>query len=547
MEVGPLKWHKEFHPEQLRCLMGRPARLFSFRLAVCTIMLLVLLGGASVSRAQDEPGSWSKPVMISEEIKSWFPGLATDLAGGVHVFWATERAALEKGVGGYDTVAYCQPTVAGCSQSIEVAALASGGGSYSTRPAAVVDSQGTIHMLWHGPNIIYYTSVPVMQSSSARNWSPSRRISGSGLAYYVDVAQDHQGVLHVVWSESILENKSEDCPGCSDIFYRRSNDRGRTWSAPVDLSNTVLGSQKPQIAIGPDDAVYVAWEEGRDLLVGADKASSSMLVASLDGGLTWEKPTTFIFPGDTPQSIAAGIDGQGKLIVVWRQIAGRGIFYQSSTDHGQSWSAPEQIPGVSTRSLYNGLDGYHMAVDSAGHLHLVLVGTDPRAVVASADQPNDTMLNSVYHLEWDGVHWSQPTPIFAVRGDVPEWPRIAVVNGNQLHVVWFVRDEAHVWQSDKGEYRVWYARGSSSAPVETPVAWPAAKPTPESELVKVASLAPVPPPTLDPGLAEVSVPPGATDSIYTETDDLILLVKSLLPAMLVITLAVVVARIRRRG
>ena len=522
------------------------AKTFFLKIVRDLVVILLILAGwlvpMSVSYGQTQ--EWSKPVILSLPGRfSWFPGITTDLAGGVHVFWATSRSVSNSSFGVYDAVAYCQPRLTGCADVVEVAAL--GGGGYNARPAAVVDGQGTIHMLWHGPNVIYYTSAPVMQHVSAQGWSSPRKLSG-GASYYLNIAQDRRGVLHVVWSEGVDQSKSIICSGCGDIFYRQSDDQGRTWSAPVDLSNTELGSEKPQIAFGSDGTIYIAWEEGDEFLAGRGQPTSSMIIASRDGGRTWGQPTTFSFSGDAPQSIAVGVDAKDNVVVVWQQVVGNGIFYQVSTDHGQSWSPPKQMLGVVKGSFYDDLDDYDMAPDSAGHLHLVLVGRDPQTPSNLVDPPN-----SVYHLEWDGTTWSKPNPIFTAIGDVPEWPRIAVATGNQLHAVWFVRDKAHLWTGGSDEYKIWYAHGSSSAAATTPVAWPTLTPTPESKPIEATppltfNRAPTPTPALDPALAQLTTPSGLIDSIYTDSDEAILLAKSLIPAALIIAAVIAGVRLRRR-
>lgn len=505
--------------------------------------------------AYSQSPQWAEPVMVSVDGGfAWFPNVTTDSTGGVHLFWASGREVPENRFGGYDTVIYCQPTPTGCPETFEVAALQQFAGEFNTRPAAVVDSLGDIHMLWRGETVIFHTSASVIPAPAARHWTSSRRVSGKNTSYYLNIAQDQRGVLHAVWSENMFQGDLEKCFGCSDIFYRQSTDLGQTWSAPIDLSNTDWASEKPQIVLGPNNTVYVAWEEGHDFYIGKGEPQSSMIIASRDGGLTWEKPTTFIFPGDTPQSIAAGVDGQGKLVAVWQQVVGLGIYYQVSTDQAQSWSAPKLIPGVVTRSIYNDLDDYDMAVDSAGHLHLVLVGRDAQAVAAAVNQPQSKQpLNNVYHLEWNGSGWSEPDPIFtSTNGDLPEWPRIAIANGNQLHIVWFNRDKAHIFSSEGGKYQIWYDHGLAAAPAVAPLAWPTPTPSPTPATATTPTVTPVPTttpsptPTLDPSLAQVSIPDGTTTSIYGDNDEVFLLAKSLLPAALIIVVVIVAVRFWRR-
>ena len=57
----------------------------------------------------------------------------------------------------------------------------------------------------------------------------------------------------------------------------------------------------------------------------------------------------------------------------------------------------------------------------------------------------------------DGSSWSPPGVIAAYRGDMPEWPRIAVGLGNVLYVVWFSARCRSLFNSAAGNYRVWYS------------------------------------------------------------------------------------------
>ena len=68
-----------------------------------------------------------------------------------------------------------------------------------------------------------------------------------------------------------------------------------------------------------------------------------------------------------------------------------------------------------------------MATDSAGNLHLAMVGRL---------NATDTALR-VLHVSWNGSSWSAPEAIVSYAEDAPEWPVINISNGNQLNVVWF--------------------------------------------------------------------------------------------------------------
>jgi hypothetical protein len=133
---------------------------------------------------------------------------------------------------------------------------------------------------------------------------------------------------------------------------------------------------------------------------------------------------------------------------------------------------------------------------------------------------------------------------------VPEWPRVAVSNGNQVNVVWFVRDEAHIWESDKGRYRVWYSKGVASAPFVNSQPIPAITPTSVATATKVVDA-----PALDTNNISVITqePTGSISNVkppddlpLNEMDYIGLLAKALLPAMAFVVGIVVVAMVRKR-
>jgi hypothetical protein len=179
-----------------------------------------------------------------------------------------------------------------------------------------------------------------------------------------------------------------------------------------------------------------------------------------------------------------------------------------------------------------------MATDSAGNIHLLVNG------LLSSDQD----LPGVYHFEWDGRNWSSPMPVYE-GGWYPSYIHLLIDRGNQLHATWHI--EENPWEVT-APHQIWYAHGQSSSPSEIPTVQPTFTPTPEPKIVETVTstpsptTSPTPTPTLDPDLLQGSVPPGATQSIYTETDDLLLLVKSVGPVALILTMVLIGVRIWRR-
>lgn len=402
----------------------------------------------------DRPESaldWSLPVVLSGSYdSSWFPDVATDPAGGVHVVWAT-------GSSGYDLVAYCRVGEGGCIEEDWAASRPNPDGGYVMRPQIAVDAGGMLHMTFRAKYRVAHRRVFLPDPSEG--WS-SPFVLGDGT--YTAAAAPAADVVYAAWVQGQYgTTEAEDpCWGCGDVYFRRSEDGGRSWSPAVNVSQTWNGSEKPQFALGEGGSVYVVWEEGFDHYVGKGTPAPAMAAASHDGGATWEAPVSLSTVN--ARSPAIGIDRKGALVVAWRPIAGDGVFFQISYDRGASWTDPAPIAGLRRRhDSPDELDGMAFAADSAGVLHLVAAGRTDR----------DSKLNAVYHLTWDGDDWSEPDELFRTDGTA-EYPRIAVGNGNRLHVVWFERNKDGVWKSDKGLYRVWYAHAAAAAPAQPAAVWP---------------------------------------------------------------------------
>ncbi len=498
--------------------------------------LMLVVGQPSLAQ---EASQWGKPVRLSlPEVSGWFPDITVDATGQIHVVWAS-AVKIANGKS-YDAVLYTTSQDGKkWSEVVDIAVPELGIGE-ATRPIFFVDQQGILHTAYRGTSV-YYSHAPVQTAYNADSWLSPRRISANQVGYFSYLAADSQGALHLVYTENV---PSSTCEVCYHVFHRKSLDNGITWSNLTEISILPTGAAKPQIIIDGQDNLHVVWEAGIGGAYGQlEDPTKVMYSASYDQGNTWTFPTEFISPNNWAKNIAIGLQGKDKLLVVWLGLPEDLIYYQISQDQGRSWSPPRILPGIwGGSSVYpSRLDDYAMASDSAGNPHLVLVGRKSE---------KQTSLE-VLHLNWNGTAWSSPETIVALTGDVPEWPRIAIGNGNQLHVVWFVRDKAHIWDSDNQRYQIWYSRGSSTAPAVAPIVWPTSTPTPTSEILVMPTRTPTPKPsptsvpTLDPAQAQISIPPGTLGSIYTDNDEITLLLMSLVPTLLVIGVVAIIVTMKR--
>jgi hypothetical protein len=500
------------------------------------MMISVALGklfwssGISYSQGQ----AWENPRLLSADAFAWFPDVAADQTGSVHVVWSS-------GVPGYDTVNYMfYQSEAGWGNVNDIVALPQVAGSEATRPSLMVDANNILHMTYRS-TVVYYASAPTEKAGLAPAWKNTSIVSDpASVGYFSRMAVDGLGRLHLVvtWNVPTLT-----CPICYHVFYRYSDDYGITWSNPVDLSKS-SGAAKPQILVDRQNNVHVVWERGVGGSYGRITSPASLMyVASYDRGQSWLSPVQLSIPTEQGLNVAIGSNNEDQLMIVWLGIPDDQIYYQVSRDAGRTWTTPSAILNVwGAWTVYPSyLDDYSLATDSAGNIHLVLSG---RTEVEQRDL-------SILHLVWDGIKWSGPEVIKSLVGDVPEWPRIAVGLGNRLHVVWFERDKANIWDPDNGRYAVWYASGLASAPslptaeikrsTATLVATPSQQVTSAPTEVLLSTAIP-----LNRQRPENKSLLGVGKPVYSEIDYLVLLGKILILPGSFLLISLVIIAIRRR-
>jgi BNR repeat-like domain len=509
---------------------------------LCFIALSCLaLLTAPAPAARGQASAWSQPIRLSSQsTSSWFPDLATDSSGTLHIVWGASEVADNQR---FDTVWYAavkdgqmviQPVnVQAQPTPIEISA--------ATRPTLMADAKGKLHLAFRDEFSVYYSQVPINLARQPTQWSLPKSL---GPGYFVYVKTDSKGRLHGFVTENL---RSDDCPICFHIYYTASDDDGENWSELKDISVVINGAAKPQIFIDAEDNIHLAWEMGRGGGLGQlSRPVKIAYAASYDRGATWTTPVTFV-PLDAQSEArtpALAMDGRGNLIMAFHSLTDDLIYSIVSTDKGRNWSSPQRIPGLwGSLAVYNAvLDCLSMTVDSAGDIHLVSVGRTAQ----------DQTVLSVLHTKWSGA-WSVPDVIHTQQpgptGDVPQWPRIVVGEGNRLHVAWYLRRgglQNNITDEEIPNYEIWYSTATTNAPALV------AQPVPTLVPLATSRVAPtlVVVPTTAPVLPEANrVPPGAAANLTwmrSELDDYLRLAISLAPALAVLVLVIGILRLRRR-
>jgi len=243
---------------------------------------------------------------------------------------------------------------------------------YSFTPQIAMDAAGNIYMAWeddtaNNSNILFSRST----DGGATFFPTPMKLSNSlGCSFNPVMAVDVSANINVVW---------QDSPDCrfrtSNIFFSRSTDGGITFSAPMNLSETIISAfySIPQIAVAAGN-ISVVWESDTGNL-GIWFRSSS------DGGATFSEPK--MLSTNTGGSIdpQIAVDKSGNINVVWEDdIAGHSdISFRRSTDGGAIF-----FPILNPKNLSNPDGSFiasahspRIAADLSGNINVVWAGTDP--------------------------------------------------------------------------------------------------------------------------------------------------------------------------
>ncbi len=199
-------------------------------------------------------------------------------------------------------------------------------------------------------------------TDQAENFDPALLLDDDGgREFYPDVAVDSAGVVHVVYYSTKIANDNRE------IYYARSTDNGATFEDPVRLTDATRDSRIPKIAVGPDDSLNIAWHDNRT----GSSDYNIYFKRSDDGGDTWTDDLMVADTSDESEEAAIAVGGDGVIHITWEEFSGwyaGNTFYARSIDDGLNFSSPVQL----SSGTYDGR-GYHSDVvaDDLGHVYVV--------------------------------------------------------------------------------------------------------------------------------------------------------------------------------
>ncbi|HEX2408458.1 MAG TPA: sialidase family protein, partial [Nitrososphaeraceae archaeon] len=136
------------------------------------------------------------------------------------------------------------------------------------------------------------------------------------------VAKDNN--VYMIWQESVTQNSNEKN---YDIFFKKSEDNGNTFSKPINLSNNPGFSEHPQIAVSKN-GVFIVWADNTN-----SNNTEIMFTKSEDNGTTFSKVINLSnnSQNSNNQEISAFDE---NVYVVWQDIDSNN-FYDNEINEGE--------------------------------------------------------------------------------------------------------------------------------------------------------------------------------------------------------------------
>ena len=177
----------------------------------------------------------------------------------------------------------------------------------------------------------------------AQSFSTPVKVSGSTAAHSPMMQAARNGDLYVAWYAN-----------AADIYFARSEDRGATFTAPIQVSRQVTGNiytsllqRTPRFVVDTKGVIHMVWTEER-----LNGQNDVWYVRSTDRGNTWSQPVSIMDPDDSakyPQDFCnIACDSSDNLYVAYLDFRGvvRGtadvaqLHVTKSTNGGGQWSLP---------------------------------------------------------------------------------------------------------------------------------------------------------------------------------------------------------------
>ena len=377
---------------------------------------------------------WSEPTNLSNTIaSSSSPEIVADNFGMVHVFWIEDLYGEPHIIGSAprygNAIMYRSFYDGEWSPTVDI--VYTGELGRINALSAVVDRNGVLHLVWNQGDELHYSNVSAWKAGQVNEWSEPYRISSEGVTQ-VHISDNTNGVI-VICSRSRGDE--------SGLFAVQISDDGSISNIPIWSAPRESLPRDIAVAVDGRGRLHVVWS----LINLPDIEPTEVYYSrSEDNGNTWseheliahEAPEGNLLRFAVPWVAARGND---EIHLQWAQGPLPYRWHRYSIDGGVSWTQSYQI----WPKLHSQSNSRAIGVDGDGVLHWIDLLRYP---------------NGGFHTYWQENGWRFPQLIYLMQQD--PWDelgerinahrfRLAISQGNQLHVMFQDQDRAEIWTMNR--------------------------------------------------------------------------------------------------
>ena len=259
----------------------------------------------------------------------------------------------------------------------------------SSAPATVVDSSGTVHLIYLNGTSIYY------QKKVSTSWSSPSAIYTNTLAMKeLRLTADSNNNIFAGWVVT-------DSTNADDIYFSSYN--GTSWTSAVNLSNTEWQSRLMTLATDSSNNLHIVWFDC-GVTSGSSCTENDLMHRYRSPQGVWSPKT--IIPNTTQAvgpALAKGKNGTMHLVYT-DTVTSNPIQYgmQYRKWDGSQWSSATLITGVTSPYFSYARNPNSLTADSNDHIHLNY-------------KSNDSGYAEMY-TTYDGTSWLSPVHIGTTYG-----------------------------------------------------------------------------------------------------------------------------------
>ncbi len=282
------------------------------------------------TKSNDNGTTFISPVQISDPSKdSAFPQIAA-YGNNVYVAW------IDRDANNATNIFFTKSTNGGTTFGTAIAITNHHGNSGIPK---IYANANNVYLIWEDNSVKDYDVFLSSSHDSGNTFSAPINISNN--------PGDSGAPQMIVNGNNVYATWMDYSTGNFEIMFAESTDGGQTFTTPVNVSADPQDSGYPQLAVAGNN-VYITWTNAV-----SDKNYDILFAKTTDGGKTFSKPLNV--SNSTGASGWSQLAVDGNVYVSWvDNTSGHyDIYIAKSADDGNSFESPVKVNQNANNSWYN--------------------------------------------------------------------------------------------------------------------------------------------------------------------------------------------------